>query len=74
MYDERLAATEQEIPGLEVTVVEDPRFDEAVLLTGGRVQIFLGRRGTAVLWEYTTLDTDLGAHLEGFAQVLADFQ
>lgn len=74
LYDERLAATEQEIPGLEVTVVEDPRFDEAVLLTGGRVQIFLGRRGTAVLWEYTTLDTDLGAHLEGFAQVLADFQ
>lgn len=74
LYDERLAMTERETPGLDLTAVEDPRFDEAVLLTGGRIQIFLGRRGTAVLWEYTILDTDLGDHLEEFAQVLAEFQ
>ena len=73
LYDERLAATERETPGLEVTAVEDPSFDEAVLLTGGRIQIFLGRRGTAVLWEYTILDTDLWAHLDDFAEVLTEF-
>ena len=54
--------------------MEDPRFDEAVLLTGGRIQIFLGRRGTAVLWEYTILNTDLMTHLDEFAAVLTDFQ
>ena len=59
--------------------MEDPKFDEAVLLTGGQgsdgrsIQIFLGRRGTAVLWEYTILNTDLQAHLDAFAQVLAEF-
>ena len=74
LYNERLAATQRETPGLEVTAVEAPGFDQAVLLTGGRIQIFLGRRGTAVLWEYTLLDTDLSAHLDEFAQVLEKFQ
>ena len=74
LYHERLAATEREIPGLDLTEVKDPRFDEAVLLTGGRIQIFLGRRGTAVLWEYTILNTDLMTHLDEFAAVLTDFQ
>lgn len=74
LYDERLKVTERETPGLEWTAVEDSRFDEAMLLTGGRNQIFLGRRGTAVLWEYTILNTDLSAHLDDFAEVLAEFQ
>lgn len=80
LYDERLAGTEREHPGLRRTEVEDPGFDQAVILTGSpdedgrRVQIFLGRRGGAVLWEYTLLDTELRAHLDDFAAVLADFQ
>lgn len=74
LYDERLAATERENPGLDRTAVADSHFDEAVLLTGGRIQIFLGRRGTAVLWEYAILDTDLMAHLDDFAAVLEEFQ
>ena len=80
LYNERLAGTEREYPGLRRTEVEDPRFDQAVILTGSlgedgrRVQIFLGRRGGAVLWEYTLLDTELRAHLDDFAAVLADFQ
>ena len=79
LYEERLAVTEREYPGLERTEVEDPRFDEAVILTGSRdedgrrIQIFLGHRGTAVLWEYTVLDTDLEAHLDDFAGVLEAF-
>lgn len=80
LYEERLTVTEREHPGLRRTEVEDPRFDQAVILTGSldedgrRVQIFLGRRGGAVLREYTLLDTELRAHLDDFAAVLADFQ
>lgn len=79
LYRERLAAAERETPGLETTAVEVPGLDEAMLFTGAQgsdgrcIQIFLGRRGTAVLWEYTILNTDLQAHLDAFAQVLAEF-
>lgn len=79
LYEERLAVTEREYPGLTRTEVEDPRFDQAVILTGSRgeegrrIQIFLGRRGAEVLWEYTVLDTDLAAHLDDFAAVLTAF-
>lgn len=80
LYDERLAVTEREYPGLERIEVEDPRFDQAMILTGSqsedgrRIQVFLGRRGTAVLWEYTVLDTDLTTHLDDFGAVFRTFK
>lgn len=70
LYRERLAAQRRLWPAAVETAVQDPRFDEAVLLEDGDSSYFLARRGRAVTSAQVNFPLDLTAHLDDFAAVL----
>lgn len=72
LYRERLAGFRREFPGLTETAVVDSRFDEAVLLADGEIQIFLARRENAVYALTVNFPVDLSARLDDLAALLAD--
>ena len=70
LYRERLAAQRRLWPAAVETAVQDPRFDEAILLEDGDSSYFLARRGRAVTSAQVDFPLDLTAHLDDFAAVL----
>ena len=69
LYEEWLAAEDGEI-----TPLEDPRFESAVLLEyENGTQAFLGYQDRIVLYQAVHADGDLRDHINDFAAVMAEF-
>ena len=70
LYEEWLAAEEG-----EATLLEDPRFESAVLLEyENGTQAFFGYQDRIVLYQAVHADGDLHDYIDDFAAVMAAFQ